>query len=303
MDALTNDDYGKILDALPCYVTLQNRKLGIIWCNESYRRDFGSPDGRTCYEFYGLGKTKCLDCPVERTFSDGLVHTKEMTFTINADRRLDFVIYSSPVYEGEKIVSVLETAVNITSIKDIQKQLILVGQAVAGMAHSIKNIMMGLEGGIYVVNRGLEDKKQEEIKDGWEMVLLNFDKISRLVKDILYCSKDRAPNLKKVNLNEIVKEIYLLYKESASRYNIDMKLELDQNLKEAVVDPDGLNTVLTNLVTNAMDACKIDLWKDEHLIEIRTHKGKNGSTVIEVADNGTGIDKEIKEHVFGLLTD
>jgi signal transduction histidine kinase len=202
------------------------------------------------------------------------------------------------VYEGKEIVSVLETAVNITSIKDIQKQLILVGQAVAGMAHSIKNIMMGLEGGIYVVNKGLEDKKQEEIKDGWDMVLLNFDKISRLVKDILYCSKDRIPNLRRIKPNEIVQEIYNLYKESASRYHIDMKLELDEHVESAMIDPDGLNTVLSNLVTNAMDACKIDLWKDEHLIEIRTHKGKNGSTVIEVADNGTGIDKEIKEHVF-----
>ena len=47
-----------------------------------------------------------------------------------------------------------------------------------------------------------------------------------------------------------------------------------------------------------MDACKIDVWKDTHLIELRTHKGHDGSTVIEVADNGIGIDKDLKEHVF-----
>jgi len=47
-----------------------------------------------------------------------------------------------------------------------------------------------------------------------------------------------------------------------------------------------------------MDACKIDLWKDEHLIEIRTKKGKNGSVIFEVADNGIGIAKKLKEHVF-----
>ena len=59
-------------------------------------------------------------------------------------------------------------------------------------------------------------------------------------------------------------------------------------MKEAVIDPEGLHTVLSNLVTNAMDACKIDLWKDEHLVEIRTRQGNDGSTIIEVADNGIG---------------
>ena len=65
-----------------------------------------------------------------------------------------------------------------------------------------------------------------------------------------------------------------------------------------MIDPSGLHAVLTNLVSNAMDACKIDLWKDDHLVELRTRRGKDGSTVIEVADNGVGIEKELKEHVF-----
>ena len=64
------------------------------------------------------------------------------------------------------------------------------------------------------------------------------------------------------------------------------------------MDPEGLHTVLTNLVTNAMDACKMDLWKDTHLLEIRTRKGLDGSTIIEVADNGVGVDKNLKHHVF-----
>ena len=299
MNDFANDHYRRLLDALPCYVTLQNRELSVLWCNELYQRDFGVPSGKTCYEFYGIDKTKCTECPVEKTFVDGLTHTKEMMVKTKGDRRLNVLIYSSPVRdENGEIVSVLETAVNTTSIKDIQKQLILLGQTVAGMAHSIKNIMMGLEGGIYVVNKGIEDKSQDEIKEGWEMVLLNFDKISHIVKDILYCSKEREPNLQEIGPNDVVREVYKLFKSMASKYAIEIKLDLDDKVKEAVIDPEGLHTVLSNLVTNAMDACKIDLWKDEHLIEMRTRKGRNGSTIIEVADNGIGIDKDLKEHVF-----
>ena len=280
-------------------MTLQDRELNVLWSNGSCRRDFGESAGKKCHELYRIDRSRCSECPVENTFSDGLVHSREMTVTTDDGHRMNVIVHSSPVHDEKgQIVSVIETAVNITSVKDIQKQLILLGQTVAGMAHSIKNIMMGLEGGIYVVNKGIEDKKPDEVKEGWEMVLLNFDKISHIVKDILYCSKEREPNLESIKPNEIVQEVYKLFKDVAGRYAIKIKLDLDDNVKTAVIDPEGLHTVLSNLVTNAMDACKIDLWKDEHLIEIRTRSGNNGSTIIEVADNGIGIGKDLSDHVF-----
>lgn len=289
----------RLLDALPCYVMLQDHDLNILWTNRMTRRDFGESSGKTCYELYGIDRSKCSDCPVQRTFSDGQIHNKEMLLTTHDGSRVNVIVYSSPLANAAgEIAAVIQIAVNITSVKEIQKQLILLGQTVAGMAHSIKNIMMGLEGGIYVVNRGIEDKKQDEVREGWEMVLLNFEKISQIVKDILYCSKEREPNLQHVDPNEVVREVQALFKDVAAKYAIEIKLDLDESVTDAVIDPSGLHAVLTNLVSNAMDACKIDLWKDDHLVEIRTRRGKDGSTVIEVADNGVGIDKELKEHVF-----
>ncbi|MEW6533711.1 MAG: ATP-binding protein [Thermodesulfobacteriota bacterium] len=291
--------YKRLLDALPCYVTLLDRNLTVLWSNNSCRRDFGPPAGKRCYEFYRIGNARCPDCLAKKTFTDAEIHSSEMMLRSDDGTRVNVLVYTSPVCDDKgKIRSVLETAVNITSVKDIQKQLILLGQTVAGMAHSMKNIMMGLEGGIYVVNKGLEDKKPDEVKEGWEMVLLNFEKISQIVKDILYCSKEREPNLQKIKPNAVVTEVYNLFKGLAASYAIVIKLDLDDKIKKAVIDPDGLHTVLSNLVTNAMDACKIDLWKDEHLVEMRTRRGRNGSTIIEVADNGIGIDKDVREHVF-----
>lgn len=299
MSELANEDYRRLLDALPCYATLLDRQLRVVWCNTLCMRDFGPPTGKTCYQHLGIDKSRCAECPVKKTFSQGGTHSSEMTLTTMDGARVNVIVYSAPVTDHtEEIDLVIRIAVNITPVKEIQSQLILLGQTVAGMAHSIKNIMMGLEGGIYVVNKGIEAKNQDEVKDGWEMVLFNFDKISSIVKDILYCSKDREPNLQKINPNDVVREVYKLFKDAAARYSIEIKLQLDEHVTEAVIDPSGLHTVLTNLVGNAMDACKIDLWKDEHLVEIRTKRSRDGSTIFEVADNGIGIDKKIKGHVF-----
>ena len=295
----SNVQWEKLLDSLPCYVTLQNRDLKVMWSNSLSQRDFGLPSGKTCRELYRVDKSKCAECPAQKTFQDGEIHSKEMMLTTKAGSRVNVIAHTSAFRDDTgEITAIIHTAMNITSVKDMQKQLILLGQTVAGMAHSIKNIMMGLDGGIYVVNKGLEDQNQDEVKEGWEMVLLNFDKISHIVKDIIYCSKEREPDFQRVKPNDTVREVYDLFKEVAARYKISIKLDLDDNLQTAVADPTGFHTVLTNLVANAMDACKIDVWKDTHLIELRTHKGHRGSTVIEVADNGIGIDKDVKEHVF-----
>jgi signal transduction histidine kinase len=299
MQELPNYDWKRLLDALPCYVTLQDSELNILWSNGAHIRDFGPIKERTCRKLYKIKGPQCSDCIVKKTFEDGGVHTRELSLVLKKGTRVSVVAYSSPFYDNlDRLLGVIVTSVNITSVKEMQKQLIMVGQTVAGMAHSIKNIMMGLDGGIYIVNSGIKGNDQKEIKDGWEIVLLNFEKLSHLVKDILYCSREREPNFKQVNPNTVVTEVYNLFKDLAARYSIEIRLDLDTTLEETVVDPEGLHTVLTNLVTNAMDACKMDLWKDTHLLEIRTRTGFDGSTIIEVADNGVGIDKELKHHVF-----
>lgn len=299
MHELPIEQYHRILDALPCYVTLVDPHYRVLWGNEMVRRDFGAPSGKTCYKLFRLRGGKCSDCPVQKTLKDGQVHSKEMTLTTTQGSRMSVLMHASPLKASDgQIIAAIETSVNITSVKELQKQLILLGQTVAGMAHSIKNIMMGLDGGIYVVNKGLEAGNRKEIQEGWEMVLLNFDKISRIVKDILYCSKEREPNLERIDPNQVVREVYGLFKDVARSYAIELRLDLDENLKEAVIDPAGLHAVLSNLVSNAMDACKLDFGKDEHLVEIRTRQGPDGAVVFEVADNGIGIDKDIKKHVF-----
>ena len=64
------------------------------------------------------------------------------------------------------ISAVMEVFTDITEVKALERQLTLMGRAVAGMAHRVKNILMGLEGGIFVVNTGLESDDREAIDEG-----------------------------------------------------------------------------------------------------------------------------------------
>ena len=94
------------------------------------------------------------------------------------------VVYSMPIYDDAgEIASVMEVFTDITEVKKLQRQLTLMGRAVAGMAHRIKNILMGLEGGIFVVNTGMESNDRAQVAEGCEMVERNVNTVSAIVKD------------------------------------------------------------------------------------------------------------------------
>ena len=67
------------------------------------------------------------------------------------------------------------------------------GQTVAGLAHTIKNLLMGLEGGMYMVDSGLRRGDAGRIADGWQILQRNFEKTTAMVKDFLSFAKGRLP--------------------------------------------------------------------------------------------------------------
>jgi signal transduction histidine kinase len=195
----------------------------------------------------------------------------------------------------------MEVFTDITEIKKLQRQLALMGRAVAGMAHRVKNILMGLEGGIFVVNEGLESGDQEGISEGWEMVERNVDLVSRIVKDLLYCAKERTPDLQPdICPQEVVLEVYELFADRLENENIKLETVLEEPFHTGSFDADGLHNMFCNLVANAVDACRFDPADDKlgHIITLGCRRNGDGSTVFEVADNGPGISEDVNAKVF-----
>lgn len=176
------------------------------------------------------------------------------------------------------------------------ERLAAVGQTVAGLAHGIKNILTGLEGGMYVVNSGLQKGQQDRIDVGWDMLKRNIGKISALVKNLLNFSKGRTPHVTVVDPNDIVRDIIALYQDAAQRDGITLVAETDKSIPPAPLDSEEIHTCLANLISNALDACQMS-EKMVCSVTIRC-KEENNCLIFEVADEGSGMDYEIKQKVF-----
>ena len=296
-------EYQILFDRVPCFISVIDSDFRIVRANEKFRSYFGDVQNRYCYEVYKRRKTKCPRCPASKTFKDGKAHTSNQVGVGKRGGEIFYTVSTSPLLPGRKKIShVIEISTDVTAMKKLEHEVIeaerlaAVGQTVAGLAHSIKNILMGLEGGKYIVSTGLKKNDQEMISRGWEILERNFEKTTSLVKDFLSFSKGRLPELRKINPNDLVTEIIDLYKDIAAQSGINLKADLDSDIKEAPLDPDGIHTCLTNLVSNAIDACLMGKEKGSEVV-IRTKK-ERGKLVFEVQDNGSGIDYEIKKKIF-----
>lgn len=185
--------------------------------------------------------------------------------------------------------------------KQVSDRLAVVGQTVAGLAHGIKNIIQGLEGGVYVVETAIEDNDSKLMDRGWSMVKNNIHRISDLVKDLLAYSKERRPQYEGTDPNALAEEVCSLFEIKANEKSITIERQFDPNLGKMVkvfLDQRGIHSSLSNLVTNAIDACEMDTKKESHKIVVRTLEDSSGGVIFEISDNGAGMNDETKRKVF-----
>ncbi|MCG6950387.1 MAG: PAS domain S-box protein [Acidobacteria bacterium] len=298
----TRRGYERLFTSVPCFICVLDREHQILEANQLYREEFGATDRSRCYEICKGRTSKCPDCLVDQTFEDGEVFSSEETLVTRDGRRISAVVYTRPIYDDDgEITSVMEVFTDITEIKKLQGRLALMGRAVAGMAHRVKNILMGLEGGIFVVNEGLESGDQEGISEGWEMVERNVELVSRIVKDLLYCAKERTPDFNhNVSPERIVLDVQRLFADRLAAENIMLETDIEEPFHTGSFDADGLHNLLCNLVANAVDACRFDHAddKDGHTITMRCRTNGDGSTILQVADDGPGISEDVNARVF-----
>jgi len=191
---------------------------------------------------------------------------------------------------------------DLREIKKLEKdkldaeRLAAVGQTVAGIAHGVKNIMMGLEGGLYVVKSASKKQDPKLAEEGWRMLENNIMKISALIKDFLNFSKGREPRPQWVHPDQIPRDVINLYEEAARKEGIILVADLAEGIKIAPMDPQGIHSCLANLVSNAIDACRMSDSPGRRIVVSLRERGE--SIVYEVVDNGCGMDYEVKKKVF-----
>jgi len=175
------------------------------------------------------------------------------------------------------------------------ERLAAIGETVAGLSHCIKNILQGIQGGAFIVEKGMRDEKPETLKMGWEMVRRNNAFMEELVFDLLSFCKRREPEYAISDLNALCAEVSSLAAARAEDKGVSVTFVADPLLTPVEVDPRGVRRCVLNLVMNAVDASA----GMKGTVTVRTQASAEEDRVrITVQDTGCGMSEQTKTRLF-----
>ncbi|MBW1806544.1 MAG: PAS domain-containing sensor histidine kinase [Deltaproteobacteria bacterium] len=296
----SQERYRLLFEDVPCYISIQDKDLNIVEANRSFRENFGSHLGCKCFEIYKHRDEECLDCPVQRSFDDGQVHRSEEVVSSKSGEQ-NVLVYTAPLLGADgKIAHVMEMSTNITPIRELQSQLESIGLLISSVSHGIKGLLTGLDGGMYLVNTGLDKNNEQRTRKGWKMVQRNVDRIRNMVLNILYYAKERQLNSEIISIHNLIEEVLAVIKAKADDLDVKVSFEVELEVLELEADPAALRSLLINLLENSVDACRVDKKKPEHQVVIKASSTPE-QVQIAISDNGIGMDRETREKAFSLF--
>jgi signal transduction histidine kinase/FixJ family two-component response regulator len=297
----SQQSYQNLFDAVPCYITVQDRDFKLTAINHLFKQDFDPTLGSFCYQVYKNLEAPCKDCPVVKTFEDGKSHQSEMLVTSKTGETINLLISTAPIMDnGGEITRVMELATNITQIRQLEDHLSSIGLKIGTIAHGIKGILTGLDGGMYLLDSGFTKDNVDKMKEGWDIVKLMVGRIRSLALDILYYAKERDLKWEKVDVIRFAQGVASAIEPKMKSHQIKFVCDFDPAIGGIEIDTSVVRTALINILENAIDACVAKETDEPKIISFNTKKDKN-HIVFDVIDNGVGMDEETRKNIFTLF--
>jgi signal transduction histidine kinase len=173
-----------------------------------------------------------------------------------------------------------------------------IGKLIAGVAHEVKTPLAIIKTRIQIWQQKLNKNNNTESTDeiisssSMQLVINEINRLSNLVNRLLIFSKPVADNFTKTNINNLINDVLTFFKTERFTEKAEIIFMPDDNLPEIKIDPNKIEQVMLNIISNAYDAI---LGTGE--IKITTFIEAD-FVYIKISDNGKGIPEESKSNIF-----
>jgi signal transduction histidine kinase/CheY-like chemotaxis protein len=211
-----------------------------------------------------------------------------------------------------KIVGAIETFQDITERRNIEEQfrqsqkMEAVGTLAGGVAHDFNNLLTVIIGNAELAL--MDVIKNESLRKGIEETKKAGEKAASLTRQLLAFSRKQVIKPEVIDLNEGINETKNMLKRTIGE-DIEFLAVLEPDLWKVYADSGQIDQIIMNMVVNARDAMpkggKLTIETDNADLDknyFREHgikEEKPGHYVmLAVSDNGSGMNKETREHIF-----
>lgn len=186
------------------------------------------------------------------------------------------------------------------------ERLAAIGETVASLSHSIKNILQGLRGGADVVEMGLKKDDLKIAKGGWTILKRNLDRIIGLSMNMLAYSRQRTMEVELTKIGPLIEDCASLLQDLCRSREVALLVDVDPETPPVPMDPSMMHQALMNLMGNAVEAVEPKKGavtvRAGYLAPTKGSAGRNGNNRAElrisIYDNGPGIPREKHAQIF-----
>jgi len=178
------------------------------------------------------------------------------------------------------------------------ERMAAIGLTITNVAHNIKNILLMNKGAQELMDMSVERVADERIGRSWRIVRQCLERINGLSADMLNFTRVQPREMKWHDINAIILANRGLFVESLGRAGVRLRFDLQEDLQRWMMNEQGLQRALLNLVVNANDAIE---RPEKGEIVISASVDDQDCLRIAVADNGCGVPEERIKDIFQLF--
>lgn len=205
--------------------------------------------------------------------------------------------------EGRKYILAFDRDVTVRNQTEAalqrSRQLAMVGQMAAGLAHEIKNPLAGIKVSMEVLMNELTLSPED--KAIFTRTVGEVQRIESLLKNLLNYARTPRPVFSRIDLNQqlenAMRNAALLLKSPEYAAAKGKGLEFVRNLEPALpmilADPSQMQQVILNLLLNAIEATPAG-----GTITVSTRPGRGETVEVVIGDTGKGLSQEACAKIF-----
>jgi two-component system NtrC family sensor kinase len=301
-------EFNTLLNSMPDTLILLSRDLSVKWANSSaasmFGRETSDVTGHHCFEMWYNRAEPCEDCFALRSFRSG--NSESSQHATPSGRLLDGRAFPITGEDGT-VNSVIVVLTDITEKTALQAEamrashLASLGELAAGVAHEINNPINGIINYAQILaNKIAEGSKEHEIS---QRIIREGDRIAGIVRSLLSFARERKEDRVPVAMQRIMEDTITLTETQIRKEGIDLLIDIPDSLPEIVANPQQIQQVFLNVISNARYALNQKYpgtHADKKFVISGASVTVDDSAYVRVAfyDVGTGISADIIDKVM-----
>jgi C4-dicarboxylate-specific signal transduction histidine kinase len=175
------------------------------------------------------------------------------------------------------------------------------GELTASLAHEVNQPIAAAVTNANTCLRWLtrDHPDLEEAREAASRIVKDATRAAGIISRVRLLFKKSSPQRELVDVNEAIREMIVLLRSEATRYNITVWMELAADLPRIMGDRVQLQQVLMNLIMNSIDAMKeVDGARE---LAVKSQRTEKEEVLVSVSDTGVGLPPEQTEQIFNAF--